>query len=188
MARLRAGDEDAYVQMVNAYCGRMLAVARRLLRNEEEAYDAVQEAFLQAFKSIENFKEDARLYTWLHRITVNAALMRLRKRKRRNERSIEELLPKFMDDGHRADAGPEWTESAQDAASREEMRELVRNQIDELPETYRTVLLLRDIEEMSTEETATYLDVSVNAVKTRLHRARLALRELLSPHMVGGVV
>ena len=181
--RLRAGDPDAYEQVVRAYSPRMLTVARRFLNHEQDAQDAVQDAFLSAFKAIDQFQGDARFGTWLHRIGVNAALMKLRSRRRRPERSIDDLMPRFHDDGHLADAGADWAVTIDSAAGDRETRELVRRRIDELPESYRTILLLRDIEEQSTEDTATLLGISSSAVKTRLHRARQALRTLLDPHM-----
>src|SRR6187402_14143 len=97
---LRSGQEAAFDTLVRAHSGRMLAVCRRILRNEEEAKDAVQEAFLSAFRGLAKFEGGSLLGTWLHRIAVNASLMRLRSRKRRPEESIEELLPTFKDDGH----------------------------------------------------------------------------------------
>ncbi|GMU33657.1 MAG: RNA polymerase sigma factor SigM [Planctomycetia bacterium] len=164
----------------------MLAVARRIVGNEEDARDALQEAFLSAFKAIKSFEGGSRLSTWLHRIVVNAALMKLRSRKRVQERSIEDLLPKFLSDGHPATPASAWRETGDSEAQRKENRTLVRAAIDELPEIYRTVLLLRDIEELSTEETSEVLGINNNAVKTRLHRARQALRTLLDPHFREG--
>lgn len=179
LPRLRAGEDSAYEAFVRMYSGRMLAVARRLLRNEDDACDAVQEAFISAFRKIDSFQGDSKLATWLHRIVVNAALMRLRKLKSQREHSIDELLPTFKDDGHAAQPARPWKESAVANAEREETKMWIRNQIDELPDTYRAVLLLRDIEGMDTEETAGALGVNTNVVKTRLHRARQALRTLL---------
>jgi RNA polymerase sigma-70 factor (ECF subfamily) len=185
IARLRAGEREAFEMLVRTYGGRMLAVAQRFLRHDDDARDALQDAFLSAFRSIGQFEAGSRLSTWLHRITVNAALMKLRTRRRKPEEPIDDLLPKFLEDGHRADPGPAWREPAQVALERRETRQLVRDCIDRLPESYRTVLLLRDIEERDTEETAALLGVTPNAVKIRLHRARQALRELLDPHFTG---
>jgi len=184
VARLRAGDDAAYAELVRTQGGRMFAVARRLLRSDDDAADAVQEAFVSAFRAIASFEGGARLSTWLHRIVVNAALMKLRTRARRPEVSIEELLPKFFEDGHHVDEPAEWRNPVQlDALQRQETRALVREQIDQLPADYRTVLLLRDIEGLDTKETAEVLGVTPNAAKIRLHRARLALRTLLDPFM-----
>ena len=182
VAQLRAGDQAAFEQVVRAYGGRLLAVARRIVGSEEDARDVVQDAFMNAFKSLDRFEGNAKLSTWLHRIVVNAALMRLRTRKRKPEQSIETMLPSFLDDGHHEERFQSWDEPIDKIMERAENRELVRRQIDALPEGYRTVLVLRDIEGLDTEETANVLGLSVNATKIRLHRARQALRSLLAPH------
>ncbi len=180
--RLKRGDEGAFERVVREHGGRLLAVARRFLRDEEEARDAVQECFLSAFRSIHNFEQGSRLSTWLHRIVINASLMRLRSRQRKPEEPIEDLLPQFQADGHQVNhPTPDWEGSAEALLARSETRSIVRAAIDRLPESYRAVLLLRDIEEMSTEEAARCLGVTQNAVKIRLHRARQALRGLLEP-------
>jgi len=185
VTRLRAGEPDAFEQLVRNYTPRLLRVARRLLGNDEEARDALQDAFISVFRSIRSFEAGSRLSTWLHRVVVNAALMKLRTRRRHPEEEIEKYLPLFQEDGHQIVPSVEWMESAETALQRKEMRQLVRAAIDRLPDTYRTVLLLRDIEEMSTEETAEVLGISTTAAKLRLHRARQALRTQLDPQMRG---
>ena len=177
---LRAGREEAFETLVRTHSGRMLSVCRRILRNDEEARDAVQEAFVSAFRGIAGFEGTSRLGTWLHRIAVNASLMRLRSKRRRPEESIDELLPAFKEDGHALIEPRDWSASALQLVESRETREFVRDCIDRLPEMYRTVLLLRDIEEMDTSETAEVLGVNEGVVKVRLHRARHALRRLLA--------
>jgi RNA polymerase sigma-70 factor (ECF subfamily) len=172
---LRQGRPDAYETLVRAYTPRLLA-----------ARDVVQEAFLNAFRSMGKFEGHAKLSTWLHRIVVNAALMKLRTRRRKPEESLEPLLPSFKDNGGHAEKFTQWDESADQIAEREETRQVVRDAILSLPETYREVLILRDIEEMNTDETARALGITANAVKIRLHRARLALRTLLDSHVKKG--
>jgi RNA polymerase sigma-70 factor, ECF subfamily len=184
LGRLRAGDDGAFEALVRANGGKMLAVARRYLRREEDARDAVQEAFVSAFRSIPRFQGGSSLSTWLHRITVNAALMKIRTSSRRPETPIEDLLPRFDSDGHHASPVEVWPDSAEEMVSRRETREMVRAAIEGLPESHRSVLLLRDIEDLDTEEVARILGVTPNAVKIRLHRARQALRALLSPIVV----
>jgi RNA polymerase sigma-70 factor, ECF subfamily len=188
LARMRAGDESAFEACVRTYCGRLLAVALRILRNEEDANDAIQEAFLSAFKGIQQFKGEARLSTWLHRIVVNAALGRLRRLQRHPEQSIESLLPHFGEGEHQLDPPVPWKATPETVVQDRETREVVRNCINQLPETYRMVLLLRDIEGLATEETAQVLGTSAGVVKTRLHRAHQALRTLLDPHFRRGDV
>jgi RNA polymerase sigma-70 factor, ECF subfamily len=180
---LRSGQEEAFEILVRAHAGRMLAVCRRILRNEEEARDAVQEAFVSAFRGLASFEGASLLGTWLHRIAVNAALMRLRSKKRRPEESIEDLLPAFKDDGHARIEPMDWSPSALRLVETRETREFVRASIDRLPDLYRTVLLLRDIEELDTSQTAEVLGVTEGVIKVRLHRARHALRRLLAERL-----
>jgi RNA polymerase sigma-70 factor, ECF subfamily len=187
VAGLRAGDAAAYEEMVRRHLPRMLATARRVLGNEEDARDAIQDAFLSAFRALDSFEGQSRLSTWLHRIAVNAALMKLRSKRRRPERPITDLLPRFTEDGHQAEPAAPWPGALQMLVA-EETRAAVRQAIDQLPEGYRTVLVLRDIEGMDTEETARQLEVGEGVVKTRLHRARQALRALLDPLFRGGNV
>ena len=165
------------------YSGRLLRAARRVLDSEEDARDALQDAFVAAFRSLRDFEASARLSTWLHRIVINASLMKLRRRRRKPEEEIELYLPRFVEDGHQVEPSVAWPEPADAMLEREELRSLVRATIERLPESYRVVLVLRDIEELSTEETAAMLGASPNAVKIRLHRARQALRTLLDPQM-----
>ena len=179
LERLRRGDEAAYEVMIHAFGGRMLAVARGLLRNEEDARDVVQSAYIAAFRGLPNFKGTSQLSTWLHRIVVNGALMKLRTRRRKPEASIEDLLPAFVEDGHHAENFVGWAAQADRLLEDKQMRQVVREAIAELPETHRSVLMLRDIEELSTEEAAEALGITANAVKIRLHRARQALATLV---------
>jgi RNA polymerase sigma-70 factor (ECF subfamily) len=181
--QLRAGDELAYEALIRDFGGRMLAAARRILPTEEDAQDAVQEAFLSAFRKIDTFQGQSRLGTWLHRIAINAALMRLRSLRRRKEQDLEDLLPRFLEGGHFQSTPRRWSEAADEPAVRSEIRQAVRDAIDELPENYRIPLLLRDIEQLDNAEVADHLGISVNAAKIRVHRARLALRERLDPHL-----
>ena len=179
VARLKAGDENAYEEMVRTLGGRLLAVARRMLRDEDAARDAVQDAMLSAVRAIGHFDGHSRLSTWLHRIVVNAALMRIRRRQRRPEQSIEPLLPRFAEDGHHAEAVIAWTDSAERLIEREQTGALVRAAIDELPESYRLVVVMRDIDGMSTLEAAEAFGITENALKLRLHRARQALATII---------
>jgi RNA polymerase sigma-70 factor (ECF subfamily) len=190
LARLRAGDATAYEHWVRASAPRVLRVVRRLMRNEQDAQDVTQDAFLSAFRHLASFDGSARLSTWLHRIAVNAALMKLRSKRRHPEESIDERLPRFHADGQHEDTPAAWAARGDAALASAELRKAVRAAIDELPELYRDVLLLRDIEELTTEEAAVALDITVAALKTRLHRARLALRERLDELMreLGGAL
>ena len=181
--RLRAGDSAAFETMVRKYGGRMLAVARRFLPVEQDANDAVQDALISAFKAIHNFAGDAKLSTWLHRIVVNASLMQLRYRRRRAEESIENLLPRFNEEGKWADDSVRLVRCEDLPLERRDTREMVRKGIEQLPDNYKTVLILRDIEDLDTDEVAKMLDATTNTVKVRLHRARQALRTILEREM-----
>ena len=181
VARLRAGDEQAYETLIRENGGRMLAAARRILPTEEDAQDAVQEAFLSSFRKIDTFQGQSKLGTWLHRIAINAALMKLRSLRRRKEQDVEDFLPRFLEGGHFESMPRRWSGAADGPAVRAEVQRAVREAIEKLPENYRIPLLLRDIEELNNSEVADQLGISVNAAKIRIHRARLALRELLDP-------
>jgi len=176
---LRQGDADACEAFVRRNIGRMLATARRMLANDDDARDAVQEAFVAALKAIVSFSGGAKLSTWLHRIVVNVALMKHRTRRRRPEEPIDGLLPCFDSDGEWVSGAATFVAPTEQLLARSQLRALVRACIARLPETYRTVLLLRDVEELDTEETAIALGITTTAVKVRLHRARQALRTLL---------
>lgn len=179
LPRLRAGESAAFETLLRVYGPRLLAVARRMMPGEHEAEDALQDAFLSAFKNLARFDGQSLLSTWLHRIVVNACLMRLRTKRRRPETSIEALLPAFLPDGHRRDPGPAWKPLPESGIELTEVRRRVRKAIDDLPDGYREVVLLRDIEGLDTQQAGEVLGLTPAAVKTRLHRARLALRELL---------
>lgn len=178
LAQLRAHDPVVTERFVREQTPRALSVARRLLGNEADGQDVVQEAFLSFFRSLGDFSGQARLSTWFYRIVVNAALMRRRSKHRSRVRPIEDLLPRFQEDGHTVEPPSTWPDPSA-LTVREETRRRVRALIDELPDEFRTVILLRDIEEMDTAQTAELLGDSPGAIKTRLHRARQALRTLL---------
>ena len=182
LAGLRAASPEAFDTLVRTRAGRMLATARRFLRSEQDAADAVQEAFILAFQGIGRFEGQSKLGTWLHRIVVNACLMKIRSESRRPAVSLESLLPAFDKTGHHAAPVGRWRNAPDERALTDETRALVRRSIEMLPDDFRSVILLRDIEELSTEETAEILETTSGAVKTRLHRARQALRTLLDPH------
>jgi RNA polymerase sigma-70 factor (ECF subfamily) len=167
---LRAGDPQAFDTLMRTYGAKLLATARRILTNDDEAREAVHEAFISAFRARRGFQGEAKISTWLHRIVVNHP-----------EEPIDDLLPSFRPDGHHAERFTAWTEPVDVALGRKETSAFVRAAIDKLPDSYRTVLLLRDIEEYSTEEAAAALGITPNAAKIRLHRARMALRALLAP-------
>lgn len=186
MARLKAGDQAAYAQLVEEQAARIYRLALRMMGNETDAEDVLQETFLSAFRSIDSFEERSSLSTWLYRIATNAALMRLR-RKEPEQVSVDEPLER--DDG---DLLPrqffDFCCLPEDDLLRDEARAEMLRAIEELPATLRSVFVLRDIEGLSTEETASALDLSTSAVKSRLMRARLKLHERLSTYFSQGPV
>ena len=186
LSGLRAGNEQSYEELVRLYGGRMLSTASRIVRNPEDARDCVQETFLQAFKNIDRFEGRSSIGTWLHRIVVNNALLKLRTRSRRPEGSLDDLMPDFDDYQCRIETRDE-TQSIETLVSQQQTRAQVRSAIYGLPDDYRDVLLLRDIAELDTQETAEALEIQPGAVRTRLHRARAALKRQLEGVMVGGL-
>lgn len=183
VARLKAGDGRAYEDVIRELGGRMLATAVRMLSNEDDAKEAVQDAFLSAFRNIQNFDEKSKFGTWLHRILINACLMKLRTRRRKPASSLNELAERVNDGNHSELPIASWREKNPDELD-EETRSRVREELQHLSDEHRTIIMLRDIEELNTEETAAVLGISTSAVKTRLHRARLALRERLSKYFI----
>ncbi len=179
-----ANDADKE-KLVRAHIGWMLALARRLLRDPELAEDAVQEAFISAFRGFADFEGRAQIRTWLHRITVNACLSKLRQLKRLAEHSIDDLLPEFDQLDCRVEAHWPYLVSLNEILESDEQQTRVRRAIDELPESYRVVIQLRDIEGYSTAEVASMLEITEANVKVRLHRARSALKKLLEPILRG---
>lgn len=186
VARLQAGDQAAYAQLVQEHAGNIYRLALRMMGNEADAEDVLQETFLSAFKSIDRFEERSSLNTWLYRIASNAALMRLR-RNEPEQVSVDE--PIELDDG---DVVPrqffDFCCLPEEDLLRDEARAEMRRAIEELPPTLRSVFVLRDVQGLSTEETASTLDLSISAVKSRLMRARLKLREQLSQYFSQGSV
>jgi len=180
-------DAQLAEDIVRNNIGWMIAVAQRLLSDRALAEDAVQEAFISAFRGLDKFKNRANLKTWLHRITINAALMKLRKLKRHTEQKADEFLPEF--DQYECRIEVPWNQllSVEDILARDRDKALVHSSINKLPDKYRNVLLLRDIEAYDTHDVAALLGISESNVKVRLHRARAALKKIIEPLLRGEV-
>lgn len=181
VAALQAGDERAFERLVRDHGPRLFAVARRMTRDEAAAQDCLQEAFLSAHKAIGRFEPHGSLGGWLHRITVNACLMRLRAAKRLAETPIDDLLPSFSAEGLRVGEPRAEVRDPETELEATRLKSMVREKIDALPDAYRIVLLLRDIEGYSTREAAEAIGIAEGALKVRLHRARAALKTLVEP-------
>jgi RNA polymerase sigma-70 factor, ECF subfamily len=178
VAQAKAGDQNAFAELVNRYERKIYRLAKNITRNDEDAEDVLQNAFLKAYTHLDNFKGDSKFYTWLVRIAVNEALMRLRKRKTDRSVPLDEPVELGEETVQREIAV--WEDNPEQQYSQEEWRRILDEAVDSLKPDFRTVFVLRDIEELSTEETAETLGISVPAVKSRLLRARLALRETLT--------
>ena len=183
VAAAKSGDAAAFEELVNRYEKKIFRLTMNITRNHEDAEDAMQDAFMKAYSHLSNFQEDSRFYTWLVRIAANEALMRLRKR-RPNQFSLDEpmegdddLIPREIED---------WGPSPEQRYAQSEMQEILNHVIDQLAPDFRVVFLLRDVEGLSTEETAEAVGISVPAVKSRLLRARLKLRQKLNRYFRQG--
>ena len=181
VARARNKDFGAFEELVDRYEDKIYRLAYRFVRNETDAKEIVQDTFLSVWRKIDTFKGDAQFGSWLYRVAANAALMRLRSQRRHPEVSTEELPIDYLDNyGHLPTPGENWAKRPDDELQSDELRRRIQQAVDELPEIYRTVFLVRDVEGLSTEETAEVLEISIPTVKTRLHRARLALRDAIT--------
>ena len=176
--RARSGDTAAFSELVNRYERKIFRLAKHITQNDEDAEDVLQETFLKAYSHLDSFQGQSKFYTWIVRIGVNEALMKLRKRKSSRTVSLDEPTDTGEDTMVREIAV--WDEDPEQKYSRDELREILDKAVESLKPAFRTVFVLRDIEELSTEETASALDISIPAVKSRLLRARLQLREKLT--------
>jgi len=183
VAAAKAGDLTAFEELVSRYERKIFRLTMNITGNREDAEDAMQDAFLKSYSHLKTFQGDSRFYTWLVRIAANEALMRLRKR-RPNQFSLDEPIAGEEDEfPHEL---KDWGPSPEQRFAQTEMRDILSGVMQELEPEYRTVFVLRDIEELSTEETAAAVGISVPAVKSRLLRARLKLREKLNRYFQQG--
>jgi len=184
VAAAKGGDAAAFEELVNRYERKIFRLTMNITRNREDAEDAMQDAFMKAYSHLDKFHEASRFYTWLVRIAANEALMRLRKR-RPNQVSLDE--PIETDDDFIPQQIEDWGPSPEQRFAQTEMRDILRGVIEELTPDFRIVFVLRDVEGLSTEETAEAVGISEAAVKSRLLRARLKLRQKLDRHFRKGV-
>jgi RNA polymerase sigma-70 factor (ECF subfamily) len=181
---LRRGESAALETLMERYAPRVYRLARGITRNDADAEEVVQDVFLSVVRKIATFEGRAGLGTWIYRIAANASLIKRRGKRAEVEVHLEDYLPTFEEDGHRegdrAFLLADWSETPEAELLSLETRTVLTRAIDALPERYRLVVLLRDMEELSNEATAEVLGDSVASVKSRLHRARMALREQLA--------
>ena len=178
VAQARLGDAKAFSELLRRYEGKIFRLALHITQNREDAEDVLQEAFLKAYEHLDQFQGQSKFYTWIVRIAVNQALMKLRKRKSDRSVSLDETIDTGEDTVAREIAA--WDENPEQQYSREEINQILSSAIDGLAPIYRAVFVLRDVDDLSTEETAEALELSVPAVKSRLLRARLQLRDKLT--------
>lgn len=186
LARLGRGDSEAIELLITLYADRVYRLAYGVTRNEADAQEVVQDVFVTVFRKHASFEGRAALASWIYRITMNAALNKRRGKRLELESSIEAELPRYIADGHRdgerAYLVADWSQSPEAETLSRETRALLADAIERLPDHYRAVLILRDIEGLSNEEVAAAVGDTVGSVKSRLHRARMVLREQLTRH------
>ena len=178
VTRAREGDAEAFSALIRRYEGKIFRLAMNITQNREDSEDVLQEAFLKAYEHLDQFQGNSKFYTWIVRIAVNQALMKLRKRKSDRSVSLDEQIDTGEDTVVREIAA--WDPDPEEQYSQEELNSILTEAVDELAPIYRTVFTLRDVDGLSTEETAEALELSIPAVKSRLLRARLQLRERLT--------
>jgi RNA polymerase sigma-70 factor, ECF subfamily len=179
--RIKAGDEQALEQMIERYHARVYSLSYGVLRNAEDAEESTQDTFLTLYRKIGTFDESKKFFSWFYRVALNQAYSRARRRKPAARMSIQEHLPRFHNDGHLA--GPDWPDASVAIESETSARELARRAeefIGELPRAYRDVIWMADVEELPAAQVAEVLGISIPALKSRLHRARLHVRQRLA--------
>ena len=182
VARARSKDVAAFEELLGRYEEKLYRLAMRFVRNESDAQEILQDAFLSAWRNLPGFEGRAQFGSWMYRVTVNAALMFLRSRNRHPEVMLDDVEPAVLQKGAEQSvhgSSEDWSQRPDEQLQSEELRRHIQTAVDALPDGLRTVFLVRDVEGLSTEETADLLNLSLPAVKTRLHRARLALREAI---------
>jgi len=179
-----SNDENAFEEIINRYCDKIYGLAFRITRDHHSAEEVLQEVFITLLKKIDTFRSESKFSTWLYRVTANASYMHLRSEKKyENDVSLEDYVP-YDENGTLMGRikAKDWSDRPEKALLSKEAMEIIEKAVDELPEPYRVVVHLRDIEGLSNEEVSVLLDLSVPALKSRLHRARLFLRDKLSDY------
>ena len=186
LSDLRRGAPESAEALFDRFHSKVFNLAMSILKNQGDAEEATQDVFMTVIQKADTFKGNSALYSWIYRICVNACLMRLRRRKRDGTVSIEDFMPVFTEEGLHANPVDDWSREVERRILNKELGQVIRKYTDNLSEKYRIVFILSDIDGLSNEETAEILGLSVPAVKSRLHRARLYLRERLSRYLKHG--
>lgn len=185
IAGARGGDVGAFEQIVRRYHSQVYRLALTMTKNPRDAEEVTQETFLNIHRKLDSFRGDAKFSSWLYRVTANFALMRLRKQRRQPQVLLDDLLPQFYENGRADKPASDWAERADRQLENRELGAKINEAIAQLPEKYRIILVLRDVEGLSNEDIATTLGMSVAAVKSILHRSRLFVREALNTYFEG---
>jgi RNA polymerase sigma-70 factor, ECF subfamily len=182
--RLKAGDQDAFEAVFNRYSAKLYNLALRIIGDAADTEEVIQDVFWTVYRKVKSFQGNSQFSTWLYRLTVNAALGKIRRRKKTNEVEYDEFLPKFQNDGHHL-VRPviDWSETLDEKYTRRELHELLGQALAQLKPLDKSVVVLSDLEGLSDKEIAATLGLSVSAVKTRLHRSRLFLRGKMAAHL-----
>lgn len=183
---LRKGAPGAVAELFRLYQGKIFNLAMSILKNESDAEEATQDVFMTVIRKVGTFQGNSAFYSWIYRICVNTCLMRLRGKRRNETVSIEEFMPVFTEKGMHSSPMDDWSKEVERDALNEELGRMIRKFTEELSEKYRVVFVLSDVEGLSNEETAKVLGLTIPAIKSRLHRARLYLREQLSRYLREG--
>jgi len=186
LSQVRLGEAAAVEALIDRYHGKVYGLSMSILKNKRDAEEAVQDVFLTVVRKADRFRGNSALYSWIYRICVNECLMRLRKDRRTETVPIQEYLPVFTRDGMHASPVDNWSNEVERRMLDKELGQVFKRFSDELSEEYRVVFVLSDVEGLSNEETAKVLDLTIPAVKSRLHRSRLYLRERLSRYLRDG--
>jgi RNA polymerase sigma-70 factor (ECF subfamily) len=186
LEELRKGTPEAVEMLFDRFHSKIYSLAMSILKNESDAEEAAQDVFLTVVQKAHTFKGNSALYSWIYRICVNTCLMRLRGKRRGETVSIEDFMPVFTEEGMHASLIDDWSKEVERKALDKELGQVIRRFTENLSEKYRVVFVLSDVEGLSNEETAEILGLTVPAVKSRLHRARLYLRQQLSRYLLEG--
>jgi len=178
--RIKAGDDGAFEEMVRRYHARIYSLSYGVLRNVEDAEESTQDAFWTLYRKIGTFDESKKFFSWFYRVALNAAYSRARRRPSLPTVSIEDRMPRFAQDGHFAADVPDWSVAIEDEAAARELASRAGEFIAELPPAYRDVIWMYDVEEIPSSDIADTLEISIPAFKSRLHRARLYVRQRLA--------
>ncbi|MGP0565240.1 RNA polymerase sigma factor [Nitrospina sp. 32_T5] len=177
---LKAGSHEAFEKIVESYQRKIYALAFNMTRNQMDAQDITQEVLLSIYKKIDTFQGKSAFSSWVYRITLNATYMKLRNKKKEQYVPLDDILPAFNGTGFQTEKLMDWSDSTESLLFSNETREIIGKAVDQLPEKEKVVFILRDVEGLSTEKVSEILDLTIAAVKSRLHRARLFLRKKLS--------